>query len=505
MKNLIYITVLVILFSQLLIAQETTVWLDGSKNDSTIQKQKAEIEAQGFSVFVNDKEERAKRFSAKEIASGDEKFDKTFRQARELMDNEEWAKAAAKFNEIVCDCPENKQVDAALYWLAYCYKKQKMFKETRQTIERLIKHFPNSEWTADARVLGYETYTVSGQGISTTGSNLAARPSIARSIGGGQNNLTIESELAFSLGSSAQTPLDREDEIKLAAFRSLIAADPKKGIEAIGNILRSDSKASETLKREVLRTMRGSRYNLFQGFGNAYSYELTPSELIKQLNPALRETLVKGFQTESNQKIRSEIIYSIANINDEPSFNYLGQLYSSEGDKEIKKVIINSFGSVNYLMAGTFYPVTVVNGSATATTATIAPSSGGTQTTTNTSQNTNPIRKLRFDKLMEIFRIEKDLELKRLAFSNVQRFAGWSNREGLVEMLSQMYDAETDEKFKSSIIQSFSNLKNNKQATDKLLNIAKNDKSDKMRLEAIYALGNSKDPEVIKFLESLIQ
>ena len=43
-----------------------------------------------------------------------------------------------------------------------------------------------------------------------------------------------------------------------------------------------------------------------------------------------------------------------------------------------------------------------------------------------------------------------------------------------------------------------------KAATAKLLDIAKNDRSDKLRIEAIYSLRTSKDPEVLKFLENLI-
>jgi hypothetical protein len=43
------------------------------------------------------------------------------------------------------------------------------------------------------------------------------------------------------------------------------------------------------------------------------------------------------------------------------------------------------------------------------------------------------------------------------------------------------------------------------QAAAKLLDIAKKDKSDKLRLEAIRSLGNSKNGEALKFLEDLIK
>lgn len=114
------------------------------------------------------------------------------------------------------------------------------------------------------------------------------------------------------------------------------------------------------------------------------------------------------------------------------------------------------------------------------------------------------VQKPEFGKLLEIVKTEKDAELRRLALSNVQRFSGWETHAQIVEILSRIYDAETNEDFKKSIIQSFGKTKQS-QAARKLLDIAKNDKSDKLRLEAIYALRDSNSPEAVKFLEELIK
>lgn len=514
MKKFIYSIAFIALFSCFASAQETIVWLNGSKTDPSIIKQKSQIEAKGLKVLVNDVAGREQRQSLKQIASGDEKFDRIFREGRELMDKEEWAKAAAKFNEIACDCPENKQVDAALYWLAYCYKKQKMYKETNSTIERLLKSFPNSDWADDARVLSFQIYPTT------------VRPTVAKTVGGSgtapsypmvyeQNKLLAEARLlensvAGTYTISTQTPLDREDEIKLAAFQSLLANDSKKAIETLGNLFSSGSKASENLKLQILRTLRGNRFTYrTTNVDGVFTTEPSSTTIVNEINPLLRDALMKAYQNEPSIKVRPEILYSIANINDETSVNYLGQLYSSESNKDLKKAIINSFGLVPYSTAfggfNTLEAVGVARASAGQNTVTTAPRAvQGTVTSTSKTSETNPVRELRFSKLMDIFRSEKDVELKRLAFSTMQRFKGWSGRAGMVDMLAQMYDAETDDNFKSSIINSFSNLSENSQATNKLLDIAKNDKSDKMRLEAIRALRNNNSPEVIKFLQSLI-
>jgi hypothetical protein len=267
-----------------------------------------------------------------------------------------------------------------------------------------------------------------------------------------------------------RAPLDREDEIKIAAFQSLLAADAKRAIETTGEILRTDSKASETLKQEVLRVLRSPSSSKNQ----ALPYATTDNAAIgKEFVPLLRETLVKSFQNETSLKIRKEIIYTLANLSDRQSADYLKKLYASENDREIKKAIINSFSS----SANVFYGF---------------------------NSNVPPTRKIESDFLFEIVQTEKDIELRRLAFSNLQRFPGWAANEQTIDTLARIYDVEADEAFKISIIRAFSSAKQ-KRATEKVLDIARNDKSDKLRLEAIYSLRTSKDPTVLKFLEEIIK
>ncbi|MDQ4120397.1 MAG: HEAT repeat domain-containing protein [Acidobacteriota bacterium] len=414
---------------------------------------------------------------AEEVALQDKDFERGYREGRDLIDREEWAKAAAKFNEIISKYPDNKFNDAALYWLAFCYKKQKQFKEANAALDRLLKDFPDSSWADDARVMKLETghplgivYSPSATTIAPAAPNGIYQSKMpSDTLKGTSVSPTYAQSLILNdvYSSIAPTKLDREDEIKLAAFQSLLSADPKRAIETAGEILRTGSKASESFKTEVIRAFRSPRMSKAQGmtfFSNGVGSQFTP---------LLRETLVKSFQNESSVKIRKEIIYAIASISGEQSASYLAQLYNSETDAEIKKAIINSLSNPLHQLL-------------------------------ETNSNVSPSRKIAFDKLMDIIRNEKDAELRRTAFTNLQRFAGWAGSEQAVEMLSRLYDGETSEEFKISIIQSLSNLKHN-QASRKLLEIARNEKSDKLKVEAIYALRTSKDPEVLKFLEELIK
>ena len=76
-----------------------------------------------------------------------------FRSARDLITDGEWARAQEKFSEYVSAYPNEKNIDAALYWLAYTQNKLAKYDQCRSTIDRLLEKYPNSSWREDARVL----------------------------------------------------------------------------------------------------------------------------------------------------------------------------------------------------------------------------------------------------------------------------------------------------------------------------------------------------------------
>lgn len=401
-------------------------------------------------------------FSAdKTKVTNQDDFDKKFREARDLIDKEDWAKAADKFKELAAKYPNNKSTDAALYWLAFSYKKQKNFKESAVALDRLTREFPDSSWADDARVMKMEILpSLAGtSGFSRVYAPLSTNKGLA-SLATASEYPAVYGEL-FSAGS--KIPLEREDEIKLAAFQSLLSADAKRAIEILGDVIKPDSKASESLKRHALRALRSS-------------YRTNP-----QLTQQLRETLINNLQKQPNSKTGTEIIYTLGSVNDEQSINYLAKLYASENNMETKKAIINALGSGSFGFFFTF----------------------NSDRNSLVTSNSNASHKMEFDSLLEIIRAEKNMELRRLAISKLGRFGNLSNSVQMVNIFSQLYDSESDEDFKLSIIHTLGSVKQN-QASKKLMDIARNEKSDKLKLEAIRSLRTSREPEVLNFLEQLI-
>jgi HEAT repeat protein len=67
-----------------------------------------------------------------------------------------------------------------------------------------------------------------------------------------------------------------------------------------------------------------------------------------------------------------------------------------------------------------------------------------------------------------------------------------------------MYDSEKDQQVRVALMRAFGDSKQ-KNAVRKLMTIARNDPSVEQRKVAIRYLGQSKDPEALKFLEDFLK
>lgn len=147
---------------------------------------------------------------------------KAFRDGRELLLEENWARAAERFNDYIADYPKDANVDAALYWMAFALKKQDKFREADRAVSRLIAEFPSSTWVDDAKALRIE---------------------IAPRLG---NTELIDKE--------ANAP--GNDEAKLLALHNLFSSSPEQAIALSTNIFAGDSGATRSFKESTI-TMLG--------------------------------------------------------------------------------------------------------------------------------------------------------------------------------------------------------------------------------------------------------
>jgi tetratricopeptide (TPR) repeat protein len=208
-------------------------------------------------------------------ASGSEM--KAFRDGRELLQEEKWARAAERFNDYISDYPKSANVDAALYWLAFALKKQERFNEADRALKRLTNEFPSSTWADDAKTLRIE---------------------IAPYLG--------NTEL-ISAGANAAN----NDESKLVALRNLFATNPEQATAISGNVFLPGSQASMSFKESTI-TMLG-RYGGKQA----------------------RHLLVEIARGDSDSRLRKTAIYWLGKEEDATILATLKDLALSSSDTNV--------------------------------------------------------------------------------------------------------------------------------------------------------------------------
>ena len=78
------------------------------------------------------------------VQSDNDAATRAFTQARSFLDEQKWAQAASTFNRYINDYPSDKNLDAAMYWLAFAYGKQSKFREADGVLADLLGRFPRS-------------------------------------------------------------------------------------------------------------------------------------------------------------------------------------------------------------------------------------------------------------------------------------------------------------------------------------------------------------------------
>src|SRR3989440_2270069 len=76
-----------------------------------------------------------------------------FSGGRDLIDEAQWTKAEEKFAQYISTYPTEKNLDAAMYWVAYSQYKLRKFNQSKETIDRLLKTYEKTTWKEDAELL----------------------------------------------------------------------------------------------------------------------------------------------------------------------------------------------------------------------------------------------------------------------------------------------------------------------------------------------------------------
>ncbi|MCI0659719.1 MAG: HEAT repeat domain-containing protein [Acidobacteria bacterium] len=387
---------------------------------------------------------------------------KTFSEARNLIKDGHWAKAEESFNRFIADYPQDKDIAAATYWLAFALKQQSKFKDADKTLTQLIEKFPKSSWVTDARTLRIE---------------------IAPRLDEGEKVI-------------AQGGKEDNEEIRLAALQSLFEAKPERGVAKAAEILKPGSGESRLMKEGAIALLIDCEIKqaitvLIDTVRNETDYELRKKAVralgihddesvldpLKSLvtqssdkeiariavqalgehqGPRAQALLIEIVRSNADIELRSAAIRGLGDREDESVVNELFKLFTTEKEEAIRGAIIYALAEINLQSA-----------------------------------------QLR---ILEIARSAEGVKLRHMAIRALADQEG----EKAVDNLIQLYDTEKDEGTKEVILDALGDSEE-KKALRKLIDVARKDPSLKLRKKALASIGESDDPEAIKFLEEILK
>ncbi|HEU4434853.1 MAG TPA: HEAT repeat domain-containing protein [Pyrinomonadaceae bacterium] len=516
-------------------------------------------------VVVSPAMAQQRRGSANAFApqSSTESSAAVFRAARDLITDGEWAKAQDKFSEYVSKFPNEKNLDAALYWLAYSQYKLSKYQQCRETANRLFEKYQNSAWLDDARLLlaqipGAVDFTVPGV-VSTapamalpaiSADEVLIAPRAITPVAPGVANIYAPARAATAIDPTGPWPAqiagsayiadidalasgisetdDDPCEFKIVVLQALFQTDVQRGILA----------ATEWLKPGSTQTVR------------CKSAALT---LLGRHGGKASTPVILGLaRSEPDVKLRARAISTLGATNDDSVIDPLREFALNSTDNEIVEASLYALSRhSNERVIGVLTDI-ATSGKTTAqrkmAIGSIARRPGDSAVDAlfkiYDADQSVEIRKSVIagfanrqseragEKLFEIARSSDNIELRQAAIAYIPRRGG----DKPIDFLISLYDTEKNEVVKDQILNAFGSgtaimrpprvasgqsspdviytpgVRNGrspvaeKKVVRKLIDIAKNpQESMTRRKRAIGWLSRSNDPEVQQFLEGLLR
>lgn len=479
-----------------------------------------------------------------------------FRSARDLITDGEWARAQEKFNEYVSSYPNEKNVDAALYWLAYTQHRLARYDQCRETIMRLLEKYPATSWKEDARVLlaqvpgayaaasdeiaavlrnravtmapveqieGTVIYTPSAP-VAAVGVGQGITPQPAQAVQLTQMAQIAEiGPMAYVLGEPGSGNDDDPCEFKIVVLQALFQTDLQRGIMAATDWLKPGSTQTVRCKSAALTLL-----------GRNGGKTVTP-------------VILGVARSEPDLKLRARAISTLGTTNDDSVVDALREFALNSQENDIVEASLYALSKHTGERAITVLSDIAISGKAISQRkmAISSISSRAGEPAVDAlfriydNDQSVEIRKAVISgfanrkseragtRLFEIARSSDNVELRKAAISAISRRGG----DKSIEFLLNLYDTEKNEELKDQIINSLGsgssfylspaittamgqsaitaapgNRMNDQRVIRKLIEVARSPQAPmERRKRAIGWLSRSKDPEVLKFLEELLK
>ena len=394
------------------------------------------------------------------VQSDNEAATKAYVQGRAYLSEEKWDRAVAALNRYLSDYPSDRNLDAAMYWLAYAYETQNQNAEAEGVLQALLGRFPKSTWADDAKVLNARLLAKRGRVVTVDENDpndelriLALRTLCENDRVGcsARVNEVLRSSKSARVKEAAIILLGRyggTEAVPALVQMSRSEADEKLKMRAISALGSTNDERALDVLREI-------------AMGPTYADQSPTDSAIHALaghdNPravaALGEVAARG----QNLKARTHAIELLARRRGENVVDELLRLYDAVPEVTVKKYVLAAFGNRKDPRA--------------------------------------------INKLVEVARSASDVQLRAQAIRAIPN----RGEDEDLNVLLPLYDSERDNDLKNNLLAAIGQYQN-RRAYQKLEQIVSNNAEPlERRKTAIGYLSRSKDEEVKRFLEGLLK
>lgn len=373
MNNISVILIAIFFASGALSGQSLYVSLSRTMNDSVQQ----------LTGIIVDEEEGKALLALNDLDllcdNQDDPAYKAYREAYELILDEDWNEARKKFEAVISNYPKSDYLDDAAYWHAYAMRHLDE-KKAIEEYKKFLKKFSHSSYYDDALADLNEldpsiVISTSGDSISviTTTTNSGYAYTITpmmkrvetqmrraqRAWRRGLHSWSISGvPLRVPRGLSEEEKLDRESELRLEALYALgETKEDEKSFQVLKEVA-LDKTQSPRLREAALQVLTDyKKFDVVSIFLQVAKTDTSPAlqsaavdfltEHIKDKNRSV-ETLIELFHAipKNRSEQRETIFYSIAEVGNEKAIDFLAGIAKTDNDYELRKQAIYYLGSI---------------------------------------------------------------------------------------------------------------------------------------------------------------
>lgn len=473
---------------------------------------------------------------------------RTFREGRELINAAKWVKAAERFGQFVSEYPTDKNVDAALYWMAYARYKQGKAQESLNAVERLISEHPQSSWKKEAESLKLMLASqlndrkpideVLGQKNDKEKEDAEIRIVALQSL--------FQSNRASAVGIAAgwlKPESTRSKEEKEAAINLLGHYGGEEGARMLADLARNlkDSDLRVAAIHWVLRRGPQSLGSLSQLYDSERDEEVKQvilGMIGRQSGAEATAKIMQVAKSDPSAEMRQIAISLLSRREDAQSIDAIIQLYDTERTQEVKEsILVLLYRRAENNKAGQPGPgsaaalrklMEIARNEPDADTRQSAihwlsrrggPEALATLIQLYDSEKSDDVKEGILHMLSHRSEPEAKAKLQAIAKGDPNPDRRRSAlqvmyRDANISTLSDIYDTEKTEDMRQTVVfligraattEKPAEPQSQKLALRKLMQIAKGDASVEIRREALRWLGRSKDPEASKFIEDILR